>query len=129
MNRTNAINALVGLRLAVGAASWLTPRPAGKLFGLDSKANPQAPYLARLFGARDIALAYGAMSSEGDVQRQWLTVGLACDVADSLAGIAGGRRPQIWACAPSIVPGDAVSFECKRFRSNGRAVGRVRVRA
>src|ERR1700680_1404127 len=73
MNRSNIVNALAGLRIAVGAASWLTPRPAGKLLWLDSKANPQAPYLARLFGARDIALAYGAMSSEGETQRQWLT--------------------------------------------------------
>ena len=109
MNRTNAINALVGLRLAVGVASWLTPRPAGKLFGLDSKGNPQAPYLARLFGARDIALAYGAMSSEGEAQRQWLTVGMACDVADSLAGIAGGRRGYLSKFASVLVTGTALA--------------------
>jgi hypothetical protein len=109
VNRTNAINALVGLRLAVGAASWLTPRPAGKLFGLDSKANPQAPYLARLFGVRDMALAYGAMSSEGETQRQWLTVGVACDVADSLAGIAGGRRGYLPKFASVLVTATALA--------------------
>jgi hypothetical protein len=109
MNRTNAINALVGLRLAIGAASWLTPRPAGKLFGLDSKANPQAPYLARLFGIRDMALAYGAMNSEGETQRQWLTVGVACDVADSLAGIAGGRRGYLPRLASILVTGTALA--------------------
>lgn len=109
MNRTNAINALVGLRIAVGALSWLTPRPAGKLFGLDSEANPQAPYLARLFGARDIALAYGAISNEGEAQRQWLTAGLACDVADSLAGIAGGRRGYLPKVASVLVTGTALA--------------------
>ena len=55
----SAINTLAGLRLAIGVASWATPRAAGKLFGLDATANPQAPYLARLFGARDVALALG----------------------------------------------------------------------
>jgi len=109
MTRAKAINALVGLRIAVGVASWLTPRPAGKLFGLDAKANPQSPYLARLFGARDIALAYGAMSSEGEHQRQWLTVGVACDVADSLAGIAGGRRGYLPKFASVLVTATAVS--------------------
>jgi hypothetical protein len=109
VNRSNAINALVGLRLAVGVGAWLTPRPAGRLFGLDSKANPQAPYLARLFGARDIALAYGTISSEGDVQRQWLTVGVACDLADSLAGIAGGRRGYLPKLASVLVTGTALA--------------------
>ena len=32
VNERNAVNLLVGLRLAVGAASWAAPRAAGKLF-------------------------------------------------------------------------------------------------
>lgn len=91
MERSDAIRALSGLRLAVGVSSWATPRVAGRLFGLDAGANPQSPYLARLFGVRDIALAWGTLSSEGASQRQWLLAGLACDAADTLAGIAGGR--------------------------------------
>jgi len=91
MNRQTAISGLAGLRMAVGVGSWATPRVSGKLFGLDAAANPQSPYLGRLFGARDLALAWGALSSEGDAQRQWLVAGLACDLADALAGIAGGR--------------------------------------
>jgi hypothetical protein len=91
VERKSTINLLAGLRLAIGVASWATPRVAGKLFGLDAKANPQTPYLARLFGVRDVALAWGTLGSEGETQRQWLMAGLACDVADTLAGIAGGR--------------------------------------
>jgi hypothetical protein len=109
MNRTSALNALVGLRVAVGAAAWLTPRPAGKMFGLSPKNNPQAPYLARLFGVRDIALAYGAATSEGDAQRQWLVAGMACDVADSLAGFAGGRRGYLSKLSSFLVTGTAVA--------------------
>jgi len=108
VNRSSAINALVAIRLAVGASAWLTPRPAGRLFGLDSKANPQAPYLARLFGVRDVALAYGTISTEGETQRQWLAVGVACDVADSLAGIAGGRRGYLPKLASVLVTATAM---------------------
>jgi len=109
VNEKSALNALVGVRLAVGLASWLTPRPAGKLFGLDVPANPQAPYLARLFGARDVALAWGALSSEGDARRQWLLAGLACDTADALAGLAGMRSGYLSKLTSVLVTGTALS--------------------
>ena len=91
MDRAGTIKLLSGLRLAIGGSSWATPRVAGKLFGLDAAANPQTPYLARLFGVRDIALGWGVMSTEGETQRQWIMIGVACDLADALAGVAGGR--------------------------------------
>jgi len=109
MKEKRALTALVGVRLAIGVASWLTPRPAGKLFGLDLPANPQAPYLARLFGARDVALAWGALSSEGDAKRQWLLAGLACDAADTLAGFAGGRSGYLPKLTSVLVTGTALS--------------------
>lgn len=100
---------LAGLRLVVGVASWTTPRLAGRLFGLDAQANPQSPYLARLFGVRDVALAWGAVSAEGEARKQWLMAGLACDVADVLAGIAGGRRGYLPKLTSVLVSGTAVS--------------------
>jgi len=105
----SAIKTLAGLRLAIGVGAWATPRVAGRLFGLDATANPQAPYLARLFGARDVALAWGALGSEGDTQRQWLVAGLACDVADALAGIAGGRGGYLPRLTSVLVSGTALS--------------------
>jgi hypothetical protein len=109
MDRRTVINNLAGLRLAVGVASWAAPRMSGKLFGLDADANPQAPYLARLFGVRDIALAWGALSSEGETQRQWLLAGLACDAADTVAGIAGGRGGYLPRVTSVLVTGTALS--------------------
>src|SRR5438270_3977615 len=109
MDRRSTVNTLAGLRLAIGVASWATPRAAGKLFGLDAAANPQAPYLARLFGARDVALAWGALGSEGDTQRQWLLAGFACDLADTLAGIAGGRGGYLPKLTSVLVSGTALS--------------------
>lgn len=109
MNDKSALSALVGLRVAVGVASWVAPRPAGKLFGLDGPANPQAPYLARLFGARDVALAWGTFSSESDARRQWLFAGLACDAADALAGLAGMRGGYLPKLTSALVTGTALS--------------------
>ena len=109
MERDSALSTLAGLRVAVGAASWATPRVAGKLFGLDAAANPQSPYLARLFGARDIALAWGVLRTEGDARRQWLMAGLVCDGADVLAGVAGGRGGYLPKLTSVLVSGTAVS--------------------
>jgi hypothetical protein len=109
VKKDNAVGLLAGLRLMVGLASWTTPRLAGRLFGLDAEANPQSPYLARLFGARDVALAWGALGAEGQARRQWLIAGLACDVSDVLAGIAGGRRGYLPKLTSALVSGTAVS--------------------
>jgi hypothetical protein len=109
VDRKTAITGLAGLRMAVGVSSWATPRVAGRLFGLDAGGNPQAPYLARLFGVRDVALGWGVMNSEGDAQRQWLAAGLACDVADALAGIAGGRSGYLPKLTTVLVTGTAIA--------------------
>jgi hypothetical protein len=109
VSRKTAIGGLAALRMVVGASSWATPRVAGKLFGMDPAANPQAPYLGRLFGVRDFALAWGVLNSEGDSQRQWLAAGLACDVADALAGIAGGRGGYLPRVTTALVTGTAIA--------------------
>ncbi len=108
MERARVINSLAALRLAVGVSSWATPRVAGKLFGLDATENPQAPYLARLFGVRDIALAWGTLSTSGATQRQWLMAGFACDAADTVAGIAGGRAGYLPRVTSVLVTGTAL---------------------
>jgi hypothetical protein len=83
---------LIGTRMALGLTMWTMPRKACKAVGIDVSGNPQSPYLARLFGARDLALATGVLGTEGDAQRQWLLAGLACDAADALATIAAALR-------------------------------------
>ncbi len=86
-----ALNGLIWGRMAFGIAAWLAPRPVGNALGLDMAGNPQAAYLARVLAVRDLALACGALGTDGEVQRQWLLAGLACDSADTLAGVAAGR--------------------------------------
>ena len=92
MNSESAVKQLAGLRVGVGAASWLTPNLAGRAFGLDPKANLQAPYVARLFGVRDAAIGIGTLQAQGEARRQWLQIGMACDVADAAAAVIAGRR-------------------------------------
>ena len=89
------VQGLVGLRSAIGVGAWLAPRLSGRLFGLDPDANPQAPYLGRLFGARDAALAFGLSTSSGGQRLQWLRIGIACDLADAAAGMLAGRRGEL----------------------------------
>jgi hypothetical protein len=91
MDRESAVKQLVAIRAAVGAAAWLAPHLSGRPFGLRTEDNPQAPYIGRLFGARDVALAYGAKTTSGKEQDRWLTAALGCDIADAAAGIAGWR--------------------------------------
>ena len=91
MNAEQSIRNLAMIRLGVGVSSYLTPNLGGKLFGLDTAGNPQAPYLARLFGIRDVALAIGAMQSSGEARRQWLQLGVLCDAADVGAAVFGRK--------------------------------------
>jgi hypothetical protein len=108
MNESQPLQALAGLRAAIGLGAWLVPRVAGRLFGLDARDNPQSPYLARLFGARDVALGAGAVLSEGEARALWLRTGVACDVADAVAGVAAGGRGYLGPVSAALVTGTAV---------------------
>jgi hypothetical protein len=101
--------ALVGLRAAIGAGAFLAPKLTGRLFGLDVAGNPQAPYLARLFGIRDVALAYGTNSTSGPQQAQWLQIGIACDLGDAVAGFLAGRSGELPMPTALLVTGTALT--------------------
>lgn len=97
------------VRTAIGALSWVTPRLSGKAFGLDAAGNPQSPYIARLFGARDVALAYGTMTTSGEEQDRWLVAALGCDLADAAAGIAAWRAGYLSPFSSFLVTAAAVN--------------------
>jgi hypothetical protein len=100
---------LVGLRLGIGAGSWTAPRLAGRLFGLNAAANPQLPYVTRLFGARDVALAVGLQLSSGPSRRLWLQLGILCDAADFAAGVLAGRSGELSKLSTALVTAPALA--------------------
>jgi len=59
-----------------------------------------------------VALAIGAVTTDGDAQRTWLALGLFCDTFDiAAAGLAhrdGSMRPQAAALAGGAAVGGAV---------------------
>jgi hypothetical protein len=91
----SGLAALTVIRALIGTTTWLAPRLSGRLFGLDPAANPQLPYVARLFAIRDLALAVGLQSSDGDARRLWIQMGIASDAADAVAGALAGRRGEL----------------------------------
>ena len=109
MPRVNSIKTLAVLRLAIGVSSWVAPKLAGGAFGLDAEANPQSPYLARLFGVRDAALGVGLLTTTGEARKQWVQIGIACDVADAIAGVAGGRAGYLSKTSSALVTAAALS--------------------
>lgn len=82
---------LPGLRIAIGALALVAPNLAGKLFGFNPAANPQASYFARLFGVRDIVLGVGTVMTTGPSRRLWWQLGILTDATDTLSAALGAR--------------------------------------
>lgn len=87
----NPLQLLSGIRLAVGIGALVAPNTTGKLFGMDTEANPQASYMARLFGVRDIVLAVGTNATTGPSRATWLKLGVLTDATDVVSAALGGR--------------------------------------
>jgi hypothetical protein len=99
-------------RIVVGATSLLSPSLAAKLFLLDAKANPQLPFVTRLFGSREIALGGLTLVASGAARRQLVQVGIAVDGADAATGLVAvlnGSVSKPAALLMTLVAGGAVA--------------------
>jgi|SRR5947209_2327375 len=105
----NPVQTLTGLRAWIGTSAWLAPNLTGRLFGLDPVSNPQAAFLARLFGIRDAALAAGTLGSDGAARAKWLQLGVACDLADAAAAYLAGRNGTLPRHAAVMAGGTAIA--------------------
>ena len=86
-------SALGLMRTAVGVSSWLSPRYAGRVFGLgDTADDERAALVTRLFGVRDAALGQAVMLTAGEGRRMALTLGAVVDGIDVLASIVALKR-------------------------------------
>ena len=109
-DKQKAVMAIAAGRVAIGASAYLAPNLSGRLFGLDPDGNPQASYLGRLFGARDVALGAGALRSPKKQKDSWVAAGMACDVADVGAGAMAGIRGTLPPAAAAMVTVTAAFF-------------------
>jgi len=86
------MNPVIGLslgRIVVGALSFARPAFAAKMLGLDIENNPQGPYLARLFGSREIAIGAATLLARGKTRRNLVLAGIGVDAADAASGVLG----------------------------------------
>jgi hypothetical protein len=86
------MNPVTGLslgRIAVGAIAFARPDVAAGMFGLDLAGNPQSPYVARLFGSREIAIGVLTLVSRGTTRRNLVLAGVGIDLADAATGVLG----------------------------------------
>lgn len=81
------------IRTALGVGTLLAPRVTGKVFGIDVDANPAAPYLARLFGARELYMASPFLMPAPGLDEQELAArAVPVDAADTVAALAAGLK-------------------------------------
>lgn len=95
-------------RAAIGAGAYIAPQVTGRLFGLNPKANPQMPYIARLFGVRDVAIAVGLLASGPEQRSRWLLTGIMCDLGDAVAGVLAARDAELPKPAAALVTATAL---------------------
>jgi hypothetical protein len=100
---------LVVLRMLIGATTWLAPNLAARLFFIDPHANPNLPFIARLFGIRDVVLGLGVLFSEGEPRKLWLRLGVLTDSVDAAAATLGFRGGTLSTPAGVLGGGAAVS--------------------
>jgi hypothetical protein len=105
------VNPVTGLslgRIAVGAISFARPGVAATMFGLDIENNPQAPYMARLFGSREIALGTATLLARGSTRRNLLLAGIGVDLADAATGVLGIQDKSVSTRTGAMLIGPAV---------------------
>ncbi len=93
MDPLTARKTIAGIRAGLGIAALLAPRVTGKVFGIDADANPAAPYLARLFGARELFMAAPfLMPAPGLDEQELAQRAVPVDAADAVAALAAGLK-------------------------------------
>jgi hypothetical protein len=104
----NPVNGIAVGRIAIGLTALVSPDLTGKLFRLDFARNPQLPYMARLFGSREVALGALTLLAKGNARRRLIALGMAIDGADAFAGYDSARTGAISQSSGVFLVGPAV---------------------
>ena len=106
MDAFAARRTIASIRAAVGVGALLAPRLTAHAFGIDADANPAAPYLTRLFGARELYLASPfLMPAPGLDEQELASRAIPVDACDTVAALAAGFKGYLpWrAAVPATV--------------------------
>jgi len=96
-------------RLALGAVALLFPSLAARLFMLDVRANPQLPYMTRLFAIREIAVGAVSLTAPENARTSMVGLGMAVDGSDAVAGFAAARSGAVSKPAGFLLTGAALA--------------------
>ena len=94
-------------RIVIGAAAWVAPERSLRAGMLD--ADPQSPFLLRLFGVRDAALGVATLMAPPSAKPALLKVGMAVDGADAGAALLALRSGAIRPVTGMIFAGAALA--------------------
>jgi hypothetical protein len=86
---------LAAARVLIGGVAVASPDLGTRLFRLDPAANPQLPYMTRLFGSREIALGAATLLARGTTRRNLVLAGIAVDAADAAAAYLAGESRSV----------------------------------
>ncbi len=101
--------AIAAGRVVIGVGAFAAPGPALRPFGLDTRANPQLPYLSRIAGARDVALGVATLLASGPARQHLVLAGLAVDAADATSGVLATRDGEVDRRSGAVLTGLAVA--------------------
>jgi len=100
-----ALNLLRIVRFAIGGVGWAAPVTSARLMALDAPSSVNESYLMRLFAVRDALMGVLLLVPDEDERRRHLSIGVAVDLADVVAGAAGaatGRARPAGAVFPCV---------------------------
>lgn len=104
----NPVTGLSLARIGIGALALARPATAASAFGLDPSSNPQAAYVTRLFGSREIALGTITLLSRGKARSGIVLLGVGVDAADVATGYLGPKEGQVSTKAGATLVGPAI---------------------
>src|SRR3954447_7245954 len=99
--------ALSVIRMAAGAGAWATPRLSLRVMGLDQR--PQAAYLLRMFGVRDLAVGAITLLAGPEHRRAVLTLGALVDASDAASSALALKRGVVGRAAGVALTGTAAA--------------------
>ena len=99
-------------RVALGLAALAAPKLTVKALGMGGGADAGRDYMARAFGAREIALGAGYLLSRDDSGRRlFARLGLAVDSLDFMSGMKTRPGLPLWVTAGALsVSGGAAAL-------------------